>query len=189
MFGFFSSKKRAVKDISNALNNVFSTCFFGTNYWNSNTFVAPYKFWEDEYIAGFIFSTSGVFLKYQFNGDKLSQAEKGEITLKVMQEVCGSDAKSCFRIALKNTQEPEGDAFKQGADDAFILAAVALGATIKDNSENPKILEAQDLARTMHESNIENAELLGEKASSLSSFWAAYADLSVREYVKNKYLS
>jgi hypothetical protein len=187
MFGLFNTKKRIASQIGITVGNSFRCCFAGRYdiIDKDGNFYPPYGFWSDHYIAGFATSLINLFIKYDFNGDSFSTNKKGEILYLSLMQICKDDWRSFNQIFLDNSGK-ESDLFKKGADEALVCYA-AMSGRLKNDSSNPVVIAAKELAKKRHKHYVENAKMLGDTTSNNSSTFQAAIELTLLSHIKEVY--
>ena len=189
MFGFIYTKKRISDEISVAINNTFRTCFIDKDFVNKDSIVKiPRNFWQDEYIAGFIFVLISLFIKFQFKGDFFSERKRGEIVNLTLMKICGEFWRDILNIGSSNMNK-ESPLYKKGGDEAFIMYH-AIAGTLKLDSSIPLIKQAQLLAKDRQKIFLESAKLSDIKIKNVDQFTLhlAITELTILKHVNENYL-
>jgi len=184
MFGFIYTKKRVSDEISVAINNTFRACF------NDKDFITkvPRNFWQDEYIAGFIFVLISLFLKFQFKGDFFFERKRGEIVNLTLMKICGEFWRDILNIGSSNINK-ESPLYKKGGDEASLMY-FAIAGTLNLESSNPLIKQAQLLAKNRRRIFLESAKLSNIKIKNVDQFMLhlAITELTIAKHINENYL-
>lgn len=184
MFGFIYTKKRVSDEISVAINNTFRACF------NDKDFITkvPRNFWQDEYIAGFIFVLISLFLKFQFKGDFFFERKRGEIVNLTLMKICGDFWRDILNIGSSNINK-ESPLYKKGGDEASLMY-FAIAGNLNLESSNPLIKQAQLLAKNRQKIFLESAKLSNIKIKNVDQFTLHFAitELTIAKHINENYL-
>jgi hypothetical protein len=184
MFGFIYTKKRVSDEISVAINNTFRACFINKDFITK----VPRNFWQDEYIAGFIFVLISLFLKFQFKGDFFSERKRGEIVNLTLMKICGEFWRDILNIGSSNMNK-ESPLYKKGGDEASLMY-FAIAGTLNLESSNPLIKQAQLLAKNRQKIFLESAKLSNIKIKNVDQFTLhlAITELTIAKHINENYL-
>jgi hypothetical protein len=189
MFGLFNRKQKISDQISTAVMGTIRLCFSTSKYLDARgVFQAPYEFWKDSYIVGFVYGLSGYFLNFDFSGSSMKVEDKGEIMIRTMMGICKNDYKQALSL-VKQSAAFKDAAFELGLEHSLLAYGAASGR-LRDDEPSTIITLARELAKTQHEMNIGMSETLGlSPASTNSSLGMAVIQLTIMEHIKRKYIS
>lgn len=181
---FFNSKKKIANEIAVAIENSLRPAFILTEYLQDGKFKPPFGFWMDDYIIGFTHQLTALFIKFDFNGDRWPPEKKGEVIIRVFENLCGDDWRQVLNTVRDYAHaENKNQEFIRGTNDAATMYLAVTGR-LKPDDPDPILAEAKSLAASMHGTG----EALGVESSDSTSLGGAVSMLTINKHIKEKYL-